>query len=431
MTCGCYPFMGKHELDIFLNVKRGRFAMPKYLSEDLASLIRVMLDPNPSERPTLNFIMNHKWITGRSSTPSLISVVNMYNNNNKEDFESFAASIENNDMPYTPTTVNQSPSSAGTSPIINSVADLSLDTNYFVPIENYSPNNLSVPNSITNRGRTPSPTSDPNFNARKRSVSMLQDVYQIQKTFSDPNISVSNYTSAGPSPSLPRSYSGSNHKSLDLATETPLSEEIILKLMSEEDIDVTENKTLSRVASQGRQRANSHTPTRRLASGRQTSSSRRRSNSTNTPPSTTNRSNIPGFDKIFLPQTAEMTNTNPSPPTSSYSPSTLRNTQATTPPANYPSRMRAASPTNASPNYNNPSMSQYQSKFQTRSSSPSTVQIQNLTSQMTQAAAPPPQTSPTSPQQTVNIHNYQVQSFPTPYLPTSPYQVRCVFFKLC
>jgi serine/threonine protein kinase len=332
MTCGCYPFMGKHELDIFLNVKRGRFAVPKYLSEELASLIRTMLNPNPSERPSLNYILNHKWITGRSSTPSHISVVNMYNN--KEDFESFAASLEreNNDMPYTPTTVNQSPTSAGTSPIINSVADLSLDSAYFVPIENYSPSNLTIPNSTnTNRIRTPSPTSDPNYNVRKRSVSMLQDVYQIQKTFSDPNISYT--TNAGASPSMQRSYS--NHKSLDLATETPFSEEIILKLMSDEDLDVTENKALSRVASQGRQRANStHTPTRRLgknphinslklllASGRQ---SRRRSNSTNTPPSNTNRSNIPGFDKIFLPQTAEMT----TPPANNpYSPSNLRNSQ--------------------------------------------------------------------------------------------------------
>jgi hypothetical protein len=97
--------------------------------------------------------------------------------------------------------------------------------------------------------------------------------------------------------------------------------------------------------------------------------------------------------------------------------------------------MRASSPTNnGSPTYNNPAaMSQYQSKFQTRSSSPQTVQIQNLTSHITQGPPPTP-TSPAQqqqqqiPQQNVNIHNYQ--GFPTPFntnvavMPNSPYQVR-------
>lgn len=53
MTCGCYPFDGNQEFDIFLSVKKGRFAIPNFLSDECATLIKAMLHPNPEQRPSI------------------------------------------------------------------------------------------------------------------------------------------------------------------------------------------------------------------------------------------------------------------------------------------------------------------------------------------------------------------------------------------
>mmetsp|Transcript_18007 Transcript_18007/g.25151 ORF Transcript_18007/g.25151 Transcript_18007/m.25151 type:complete len:643 (+) Transcript_18007:241-2169(+) len=67
MACGCYPFLGKDECEIFLSVKRGQFGIPSFLSNECASLIRAILQPNPSQRPTVSFIKEHSWL--QSSMP--------------------------------------------------------------------------------------------------------------------------------------------------------------------------------------------------------------------------------------------------------------------------------------------------------------------------------------------------------------------------
>jgi hypothetical protein len=61
MTCGYYPFDGKQEFDIFLSVKRGRFAIPNNISDECASLIKMILKTHPAERPTLSEVKNHPW----------------------------------------------------------------------------------------------------------------------------------------------------------------------------------------------------------------------------------------------------------------------------------------------------------------------------------------------------------------------------------
>lgn len=69
MACGCYPFLGKDECEIFLSVKRGQFGIPSFLSNECASLIRAILQPNPSQRPTVSFIKEHSWLQSSSMPP--------------------------------------------------------------------------------------------------------------------------------------------------------------------------------------------------------------------------------------------------------------------------------------------------------------------------------------------------------------------------
>ncbi len=136
LTCGCYPFGGKHELDIFLNVKRARFSIPHFLSEQCAALIRSLLNPNPSERPTIAAVKSHPWITGINT--SLLIVGPSHNSNGDENLES------GSDM-YT---LDSSPSQEG----------------YFLPVEQFSPMITMSPGSptmATSNNRNISPSISP------------------------------------------------------------------------------------------------------------------------------------------------------------------------------------------------------------------------------------------------------------------------------
>jgi len=64
MTCGSYPFVGRHEFDIFLSVKHGRFTIPSHLSKECSDLITLLLQPRPSERPSLVAVKKHPWYLG-------------------------------------------------------------------------------------------------------------------------------------------------------------------------------------------------------------------------------------------------------------------------------------------------------------------------------------------------------------------------------
>lgn len=64
MTCGCYPFDGKNEFDIYLSAKKGQFAIPSFLSDECASLIKMILQTDPSKRATIAQIKSHPWFLG-------------------------------------------------------------------------------------------------------------------------------------------------------------------------------------------------------------------------------------------------------------------------------------------------------------------------------------------------------------------------------
>jgi serine/threonine protein kinase len=138
MTCGCYPFGGKHELDIFLNVKRARFSIPKFISEECASLIRSMLSPLAADRPSIAQIKAHPWLTGQAvQSPVNVQPLLVVGNNESpisqdDDYE------DGSDLPY-PIDSNQD--------------------SYFLPVDAYSPISMVTSPYNSNHSSPPSPVS--------------------------------------------------------------------------------------------------------------------------------------------------------------------------------------------------------------------------------------------------------------------------------
>eukprot|EP01119_Soliformovum_irregulare_P024795 TRINITY_DN8984_c0_g1_i1.p1 TRINITY_DN8984_c0_g1~~TRINITY_DN8984_c0_g1_i1.p1 ORF type:complete len:508 (-),score=91.57 TRINITY_DN8984_c0_g1_i1:4-1527(-) len=70
MTCGCYPFDAQDGgRQIHESIKSGRFAIPSFISESCASLLKLILHPDPSKRPDLEVISNHPWMQVGPSVP--------------------------------------------------------------------------------------------------------------------------------------------------------------------------------------------------------------------------------------------------------------------------------------------------------------------------------------------------------------------------
>lgn len=72
MVCGLYPFFGRHEFDIYLNGKRGQFMVPSHISDSCSNLIKLMLTPNPYQRPTIYDVKNHPWVNGQAQHSNLV-----------------------------------------------------------------------------------------------------------------------------------------------------------------------------------------------------------------------------------------------------------------------------------------------------------------------------------------------------------------------
>jgi len=63
------PFDGKNFHELFINITKGEYIIPPYLSDDCKDLISKLLIVNPKERLTLKEISTHKWTTPNGSDP--------------------------------------------------------------------------------------------------------------------------------------------------------------------------------------------------------------------------------------------------------------------------------------------------------------------------------------------------------------------------
>ncbi len=60
LLCGKFPFKGINDNDLFKKIKRNKFELPFYLSEESKRLITNILQINPHDRPTASEVINIK-----------------------------------------------------------------------------------------------------------------------------------------------------------------------------------------------------------------------------------------------------------------------------------------------------------------------------------------------------------------------------------
>lgn len=61
LLCGCFPFRGNTEKDLYSNIVKGKYQLPEYLTEIEKDLLLYILKINPEERPSSELILKHRF----------------------------------------------------------------------------------------------------------------------------------------------------------------------------------------------------------------------------------------------------------------------------------------------------------------------------------------------------------------------------------
>ena len=77
MVVGYSPFSGINMQDLYQKVKKGNYALPSSLSDELVTFINGMLQVNPNQRLNINQLKNHKFLVNPVSTFHRVEVKNI------------------------------------------------------------------------------------------------------------------------------------------------------------------------------------------------------------------------------------------------------------------------------------------------------------------------------------------------------------------
>ena len=70
MLCGCFPFKGSCDSDLYRKIQRGVFSVPEHVEEGPKRLIKKMIQLDPTKRPTAADLLAEDWVeTGASQAP--------------------------------------------------------------------------------------------------------------------------------------------------------------------------------------------------------------------------------------------------------------------------------------------------------------------------------------------------------------------------
>lgn len=70
MLCGCFPFKGINDAELYRKIQKGSFAIPEHVEDSPKRLIRKMMQVDPSKRPTTEELMLEEWLNaGETSSP--------------------------------------------------------------------------------------------------------------------------------------------------------------------------------------------------------------------------------------------------------------------------------------------------------------------------------------------------------------------------
>lgn len=67
LVSGSFPFEATSEADLFSKILTAKLSVPRFLSEDLRSLLQGLLDKDPNIRPSAQEALAHPWITRHSN----------------------------------------------------------------------------------------------------------------------------------------------------------------------------------------------------------------------------------------------------------------------------------------------------------------------------------------------------------------------------
>lgn len=67
MLCGCFPFRGSTDKDLYRRITRGTFNIPDHISGEAKTLLAKILTTNPDKRPTARDILHDVWVRKPSS----------------------------------------------------------------------------------------------------------------------------------------------------------------------------------------------------------------------------------------------------------------------------------------------------------------------------------------------------------------------------
>ncbi len=80
----------------FSSLKRGRFAIPNFLTDECASMIKTIIQSNPADRPSLAALKSHYWFVGKPSSQPPLPNGNSNNPNNISNNQHLNQLIRNN-----------------------------------------------------------------------------------------------------------------------------------------------------------------------------------------------------------------------------------------------------------------------------------------------------------------------------------------------
>lgn len=61
LLCGCFPFRGNTEKELYSNIVKGKYQLPEYLNEIEKDLLLYILKIDPEERPSSELILKHRF----------------------------------------------------------------------------------------------------------------------------------------------------------------------------------------------------------------------------------------------------------------------------------------------------------------------------------------------------------------------------------
>ena len=74
MLCGCFPFTGVNDRDLFRKISKGIFSIPTHIGQEARDLIKKMIQINPLNRPNCSDLLNESWFKDVNTPSEVVEI---------------------------------------------------------------------------------------------------------------------------------------------------------------------------------------------------------------------------------------------------------------------------------------------------------------------------------------------------------------------